>query len=165
MNPLLYLKLAAMMALVAGTVYVTHGFDKGRYEALVASYKAAEATALQSALDEQKRLDAVAQAASEQEAVRQQHLAAHVRIQLAQVQKHVQALSHCLPLGVVRVLYAAGHGRLPDSMSYAAGQSDATCASDRWLELLSGLVQDYGTSRQNSEQLNALTRWWRATQK
>jgi hypothetical protein len=157
---------AALLGLAfAGGVRMESKIAAGRYERLVASYAQAQAQALQAALDEQKRLDAIAQKAAEDEAIHQQKLATATRHQLAQVQKHVTALSHCLPYGVVRVLVAASGGRLPDGLSLPAGKSDSTCAPARWAEFLQGVVQDYGTARANAEQLDALSKFYRDTRK
>lgn len=162
---LTYAKVASVVVLMGATAYVTHGFDMGRYEKLKASYAQAEATALQAAMDEQKRLDAISQAAAEHEASRQSQLRAATQRRLAQVEKHVQALGHCLPYGVVRVLVAASGGRLPDGLSLPTGKSDATCAPAGWAEFLRGVVRDYGSARANAEQLDALSQFYHDSRK
>ncbi len=152
---------AALFALVAlgaftGGVVLTRKIDAGRYNALELSVAQAHAKAVQAAADEQARADAISRQAADKEAAAQRALANLRNRQLDEVKRHVQALGKCLPVGVVRVLFAGSHGIAPDDLPVAGGKSDAACAPAGWVELLRGLVRDEATSRANSAQLDAL---------
>ncbi len=168
MNPLLYLKLGALVIGAVVVAGITHRVDNARYEKLVASYAQAQATALQAALDEQKRLDGIATAAAQREAASQAAMTAHVKRQLAEAKRHVvvQNLSRtCVPYGLVRVLDAAASGRLAERLSLPARKSDADCSTVGWADLAGSIIGNYGTSLANAEQLNALIRFYRDVRK
>jgi hypothetical protein len=161
----MFLGLVLLGIAFAGGVRLESKVAKGKYETLVASYKDAQAKALQAALDEQKRLDAISQKAAEDEAAHQQQLAARTRRQLAEVRKHVKVVNRCVPYGLVRVLDAASSGRLTDSLPLPTGKSDAACAPVGWDTLAGAVTENYGTARSNAEQLDALIKFYRDTKK
>jgi hypothetical protein len=148
----------AVVALVAfgAGVGVESKIAAGAYAKLELSVSQAHAQALQAAIAEQVRVDAIDRDAADREAATQRTAATVARRNLNEVKKHVQALGKCLPVGVVRVLFAGAHGVAADDLSVAGGKSDATCAADGWVELLQGLVHDQASCRANSTQLDAL---------
>lgn len=164
----------AMVALVAlalafaGGVRLESKLAAGKYETLVASYKDAQAKALQSALDEQKRLDALSEQAALGEAANQQKLATRLKRQLAEAKRHVSIKSisrTCVPYGLIRVFDAASFGSLTERLPLPAGKSDSACAPIGWDALAGSVIDNYGTARANAEQLNALSKFYRDTKK
>lgn len=62
----------------------------------------------------------------------------------------------CVTYGFVRLLYGAERGVDPARLALPAGQSDDACTGYGLSDLAAALASDYGTARQNSEQLNGL---------
>jgi hypothetical protein len=146
------------LAYTASVAYLTHRVDASKYQALELQYAQAQAEAVAAAQAEQKRLDAIATDAAKKEAATQAALTAHVRRQLAEVQKHVKTLGPrgCVTYGLVRVLDAAVHGVIADSLALPAGKSDDACTGIDAATLARSVVDNYGTAKLNAEQLNAL---------
>lgn len=62
----------------------------------------------------------------------------------------------CVSYGLVRVLDAAAQGRDPAELQLPAGKSDDACSPVKASDLARNVAENYGISRQNSEQLDAL---------
>jgi hypothetical protein len=154
------IKLAvALVALLgaAGTGFMlAHRLDASKYTNLELSYAQAQAKAVAQAQAEQARLDAIAVQAGQAEAAHQAALAASTAAQLREVKSHVQADSHCITWGLVRVLDAAVHRVSASSLVLPAGKSDGSCAPYGSDELARSVVGNYGIANQNAEQLNGL---------
>lgn len=162
------IKLAIIGALIlsytAGVAIVTHKVDASKYQGLELQYAEAQAQAVAVAQAEQKRLDGIATKAAQKEAATQATLAATVKLQLANVQRHVKTLgAHgCVTYGIVRVLDATVHGVAADSLALPTGKSDDACTGVDAAALARSIVDNYGTAKLNAEQLNALIEVTRA---
>lgn len=149
---------------VVGSLIGLGGFEQHRIDAnaltsLKASYAAAQAKAVAAAAAIQKQDDDAALTASTNEAAAQAAQVATLQKELSDVSAHVHVktiTASCVPLGLVRVLYAGSHGVTADSLSYGAGQSDDACAAVGWSDLASAILHDYSAARANGEQLTAL---------
>ncbi len=142
-------------AIAAGVL--THKVDSAAYTKLELSYAQAQATAVATAVAEQKRLDDIATQAAQREATNQSRIASQAQAALTEVQNHVKVVTiKCIPLGLVRVLDAATFGVTAAGLSHAAGNSDATCAKIDAPTLARSIVANYFTANANAEQLNAL---------
>jgi hypothetical protein len=149
---------AIILAYTVAVAHVTHQVDMASYQALELKYAQAQAQAVAAAQAEQKRLDAISTTAAQKEAANQAALAARVKRQLAEVEQHVKSLgpSGCVTFGLVRVLDAAVHGVIADSLALPAGKSDDACTGIDAATLARSVVDNYGTAKLNAEQLNAL---------
>ena len=153
----------ALLAVVAGLIGVgafeQHKIDANQLTSLKARYAQASAVALAKGAAIQQANDERAIAAASAEAAVQQTLAAALQKELADVKAHVTVrtiAANCVPLGLVRVLYAGSHGVDANSLPLGAGQSDDTCSAVGWPELAAAIIHDYGQARANGEQLTAL---------
>jgi hypothetical protein len=149
---------AIFVAYTVAVAHVTHKVDMASYQALELKYAQAQAAAVAAAQAEQKRLDGIATAAAQRAAAAQAALTAKVRRQLAEVQQHVKALgpNGCVTYGLVRVLDAAVHGVIADSLALPAGKSDDACTGVDAATLARSIVDNYGAAKLNAQQLNDL---------
>lgn len=67
----------------------------------------------------------------------------------------------CITYGLVRVFDAAAGGADPDTLSLPAGQSDDACAPVKASDLARSVAENYGSARDNADQLTALQGWVR----
>ncbi len=119
-------------------------------------HAAEQQRAVAEAVATQKRFDDIALEAAHQEATQQRAVADSTAAQLLQVKRHVQNNPRCVTFGFVRVLDAATHGVLAETLSLPAGKSDAACTKLTANDLANAIVTNYGAARANAEQLNAL---------
>lgn len=148
-----------LVMLMAGTAIVTHKVDDSQYLKLELKIAADHQKAVDAALAEQHQIDAVATKAAQDDARKQAAATASVKRQLAEVQIHVHAISsasHCITYGLVRVIDAAVHGVGAGTLALPAGKSDDACAPISAADLARSVVDNYGTARANSQQLNDL---------
>jgi hypothetical protein len=154
--------LIAALAVVAGLVgsgaFVEHRIDQGQYASLEASYAKAQTAAEAAAAARQKAMDDNALSASTAETSRQHDMAAATQAQLAYLRQHPVSVGvPCIPLGLVRLLGAAGLGVSPDNLALPAGKSDRSCSAITADDLAQIIVGSYGRARANAAQLDALT--------
>ena len=138
-----------------GGAILMHKIDNARYEALQLQYARAQQQAIAAAQAEQKRLDDIALAAAQSEAATQAAMTARAKRQLLEIRRHVTDRP-CVSFGLVRVLDAAVHGVLADTLALPAGKSDDTCAPVDAATLARSISDNYAAARANAEQLNAL---------
>lgn len=155
---MLYLRLALVLALVAGTAYVTHRVELARYDELQLAYDKAKSQAVAEAHALQLQEDAAAEAADLANARAQVTILDQTVTLTRQVNHYVPDHSlPCIPVGFVRLLDAAALGVDPASLPLAAGQSDATCSTVNADDLASSVIGNYGIARSNAERLDALS--------
>ena len=153
-----YLIGGLLIALAAGTGtgYVVHRMD----EATIQQMKAQDATAAQvataAALVQQQKIESGNEARAVAEANAQQQIVTQVKTVVREVETHVPDIRACVPYGLVRVLNDAALGTDTANQPAPAGQSDDACAPVPWRSLAADVADDYGTGRQNSQQLNDL---------
>lgn len=162
-------KLVAMalviLGLVFGAVHVTRKVDAVKYQKLELAYQAAQAKAVAEAMAQQREFDDLASKAARDDARKQAAVVANVKQQLAEVKRHVHAISatgHCITYGLVRVIDAAVHGVSASDLPLPAGKSDDACAPVSAADLARSIVDNYGTARANASQLDDLEAFSRA---
>lgn len=148
--------LAVVVGLVGSGAFVEHKIDVGKLSSLEASYVEAQSKAVAKAAATQKAMDDNALTAQTQETAAQHGLVAATQAQLAYLRAHPIVSAPCIPLGLLRMLGAAGFGVTPDNLALPAGKSDATCSTVTADNLARIIVGSYGRARSNAEQLNAL---------
>lgn len=122
--------------------------DKVAVDAAVASAVAKEREQAKSDLD-----------AAVAEAKAQEKIVTRTQFIIKEVPRYVTASqdrSTCVTYGLVRVLDAAALGTDPADLELPAGQSDDACAPVKASDLAASVAENYGTARQNAQQLDAL---------
>lgn len=154
--------IAGALALViggAGGAYAAHRWDAGTIANLKLADAVAAKTAISTALATAGKVAAANQKAAAAEGQTQERIVTLTNTIIRKVPVYVtpqQDAVACVTFGFVRLLYSAERGLDPASLVIPAGQSDDACTALKLSDLAAGLASDYGTSRQNSEQLNAL---------
>lgn len=167
-----YVAVAAVAAAVAGagTGWLTYKVEQTRYQALelkdakaVTASLEAQAQALQKVAATQHALDVQATEGAVAEAQAQDRVHARTITITKEVPRYVTVKADavtCVPYGLVRVLDATILGvSSPADLALPPGQSDDACAPVKASDLAASIAANYGTSAQNSEQLNALEAW------
>jgi hypothetical protein len=160
------LRLFLPLAAALWGAFCMHRWDEGVIADLKLADARAQAASLSAALRKQAAQAALSQAASLREAAAQQALAAHSRVILEEIPRHV-ANDHrpCVPYGLVRVLDAAATGADPAALPLPAGRTDASCAPVTATALAARIAANYTAARANAEQLNALQEFLRSTRR
>lgn len=73
-----------------------------------------------------------------------------------EIPTYVPDTSHCITVGLIRVLDAAARGSDPAAAALAPGQFNETCAGIGSRALAESIVGNYGTARANAAQLTGL---------
>jgi len=157
----------AALALVGGTVYVTHHWDSASYEKLVAAQATAQAKAVTAQATKQKALDTTGTAAAASDAQAQVKIVDHYITVTKEVPTYVDkkqdlaavapgAAPGCISYGLVRLLDAAVLGVDPSTLALPAGQSDDACSPVEPSALAEGIAGNYSVAEQNAQQLNDL---------
>lgn len=159
---------------LSGVLSASGGFivAKRVYEAqttaLELKYALAQATAVRQAADKQHEIDQHAMTAALTEAASQQQLTITTEAIQKEVTRYVKvpvatpvgtvpsSSGACITVGFVRVIDAASLGVEPSSLPDLAGKPDDACAAITPPALADAIIANYGTCRQNAEQLNAL---------
>lgn len=155
-----WLAIGAILLAAAGAGFaawwVTHKIDLGTINGLKAQYATAEASAVKQALALKTKEDDIALAASVADAASQQRIVVHTITLTKEVVRHVSDHSPCITFGFIRVLDAAVLGVSADALNLPAGQSDSTCAPADAAAVARSIAANYGTARQNAQQLDDL---------
>lgn len=97
--------------------------------------------------------------AAVKEAQAQEKIVTRTQTIIKEVPRYVTASQDrgtCVTYGLVRVLDAAALGADPADLELPAGQSDDACAPVKASALAASVAENYGTARQNAQQLDAL---------
>lgn len=151
-----------------GGITLDHKIMAGKYNALVAAQANALVKAQAEAAAHQRTFDNIALTAAQKERDEQAQRASGVERQLSEVGNHIfldVIAPACVPLGFLRVLDAAAHGRSASSLSLPTGKSDGACAPVTWDAVARSVVGNYSTARANAGQLNGLIDFYRQTQR
>lgn len=143
----------------SGVGYVVHRMDAATINEMKLADAKAEAAAYKQGLALQKNLDAATQLEAVAEATAQQQIVTQTVTVTKEIPRYVtvhQDAVVCVPYGFVRLLYSAERGLSPAALGLPPGQSDDACTGLKLSDLAAGLTADYGASRANSEQLDAL---------
>lgn len=136
-----------------------HHLSAKQYDKLVTRQLAEKDAAVKAAIKSVKAQADLAQASAVAEAAAQQKIVVHTKKVYEEVPIYVtpaQDARGCVTYGLVRVLDAAVTGRDPADLKLPAGKSDDACAPVAASDLARSVAGNYGTARQNAEQLDAL---------
>jgi hypothetical protein len=155
----LALALGFAVLMSAGTGWVVYRVEHAAYLALQLKDAKALTAAVAAAAAKARGITAANWQASLAESESQNHIVVVTKRILQEVPAYVtpaQDAVGCITFGFVRVLNAAANGVDPASLSLPAGESDDTCTGLAVSAVAATLADAYGTSRQNSEQLDSL---------
>ena len=146
---------AFILGLVLGGGAVNSHWQK-KWDAHVAADQAAVNEAVARAVATEKKQAKADVAAAVSEAKAQERIIVRTRTIIERIPDHVSNDSHCITYGLVRVLDAAALGVDPADLELPPGKSDDACAPVEATTLAGSVVDNYGTARQNAQQLDAL---------
>jgi hypothetical protein len=156
----------AAIALLTGlaTWDVTHKVDHLAYVQLEAKMAASVAVSNQRVQATEARVNAVASAAGQAEAVAQTTIASlsaqlqqKVHTYVTPKQDAAVAASHgCITYGLLRYLDGAATGVDPSTLPLPSGKSDDACAPVEASTVAAGIADNYSTARANARQLDDL---------
>lgn len=147
----------AIGGLAGGTMI--HAFDQNKYDKLVIKNQKDIAAAVASARKQERDAAKLSQATAVKAAKADQQIQVQTRTIIRKVPTYVTAHQDavgCVTYGLVRVLDAASRGLDPASLGLPAGQSDDACSPVKPSDLGRSVADNYGASRQNAAQLDAL---------
>lgn len=156
------LSIAAAVAFglgAAGGGYITHAVDQHKYDQLVIDHATAQAKAVAAAREDERKTAKLSSDNGQKAAVADQKIVYRTNTIIKEVPTHVTPQTDarvCVPVGLVRLLDAAALGIEPSDLVLPAGQSDDTCSAVKASDLARSVARNYGTARQNAEQLNQL---------
>lgn len=137
-------------------MFEEHKIGVGQIDKLKLEYAQAQAKAIADAAAQQKRFDTLAVGSAQAEGAKQASIVTLSRKQQLEIPHYVPVIRACVPVGLVRVLHAAATGVSTADVPLAPGKSDDACSAAGWPDLARAIVADFGTSRQNATQLDAL---------
>lgn len=150
--------IGAAAVLAFGTYKVVHKMDDAALARVNAAVAEANVQAQKQSADLLAAQARLSQQTGGAEAVAQNTIAARTNTIIQKVPTYVTVTQDraCVPYGLVRVLDASALGLDPADLVPPPGQSDDACAPVATSDLARSVAGNYGTARQNAEQLNAL---------
>lgn len=145
----------------AGVGWTVHKVDTAFYDEHLLADKKAELDAAEIARLKADKLAALARDAGFKEGQNQQAIADRTNKTIIEVPRYVKDSSTCITYGLVRVLDARALDTDPATLELPAGKSNDACAPVTNTALAASVVNNYGASLQNGEQLEALQQWER----
>lgn len=150
------LKIGIALVVAALAAFTTHKIDHGAYADLELKYAKAQQEQIEAGVRQLQHDTKITEEAAVAEAKVQQQIVVQTLTLTREVTRYVKDTSTCVTFGLVRVLDAAALGVDPADLPLPAGQSDDACAPVTASALAGSVATNYGTARQNAEQLNRL---------
>jgi len=147
-----------LFAFAAGGALM-HRLDEGRYQKLVATQARAQTKAVEHARVVEQAQTQVAVRAAGSAAAAQERIVTRTITLTREVPNAVATLVRdhpCVPVGLVRLHDAAAYGISPADVGLPADQPDDACSAVAWPDFAAVIVENYGTARQNAQQLDDL---------
>lgn len=144
--------------------FTMHKLDDARYQKRLALEAQVTAKAEHAARAGEQRQTAVVVAAAGTAASHQERIITHTVTLTQEIHDHVPPIvdTHpCVPWGFVRLHDAAAWGVGIAETGAPAGEPDDACAPFAWADVAAAVVQNYGTARQNAQQLDDLEQFER----